>query len=93
MIQATSTLPTETPATITLTVPEHLAEAVRTALEAVALHGYRSGTLSIFQVQELLGLRDRQQTQTWLGTHGAQQSYSLSDLDADRATLDTLLGK
>jgi hypothetical protein len=83
----------ETPGTITLTVPEHLADAVRTALEGVALEGYRSGTLSVFQVQELLGFRDRLQTQTWLGTHGVQQSYSLADLEADRATLDKLLGK
>jgi hypothetical protein len=78
---------------ITLTVPEHLAETVRSALESVALSGYRSGTLSLHQVQNLLGFRDRWQTQEWLGSRGISQSYSVNDLQADRATLDQLLGK
>jgi hypothetical protein len=87
------TPPIEPSASITLTVPAHLAETVRSALEGVALAGYRSGTLSLHQVQNLLGFRDRWQTQEWLGTRGISQSYSVDDLETDRATLDQLLGK
>jgi predicted HTH domain antitoxin len=86
------TPPVET-AGITLTVPAHLAETVRSALEGVALAAYRSGTLSLHQVQNLLGFRDRWQTQEWLGTRGISQSYSVDDLHADRATLDQIVGK
>ena len=93
MSQTTSTRPADPAATITLTVPGCVADAVRTALEGVALEGYCSGALSVFQVQQLLGYHDGQQTQTWLGMHGAHQSYSLADLEADRATLDKLLGE
>lgn len=93
MSQTTPILPAEPAATITLTVLGHLTETIRSALEGVALHGYRSGALSVFQVQELLGFLDRQQTQTWLGMHGAHRSYSFADLDADRATLDKLFGE
>ena len=61
-------------------------------MEHIALNGYTKGTLSRFQVQRLLGFDNRWDTEDWLGRHGASVQYSLADLDADRATLDRLLG-
>jgi hypothetical protein len=64
----------------------------RAALEALAVEGYRQGKFSAYQVQKLLGLEDRWQTQEWLGGRGVPLNYTLEDLDADRATLDRVLG-
>lgn len=63
----------------------------RAALERLALDGYQAGNLSTFQVQNLLGLADRYDTQSWLGQMGAHEHYSLADLAADRQSLDRLL--
>src|SRR4051794_29283954 len=52
--------------TILIRVPERLAGAVRAALEDLALQGYRDGSLSLFQVSELLGLKDRFETEACL---------------------------
>jgi len=64
----------------------------RTALEAIAVEGYRTGKLSRFEVQTLLGFEDRWQTEAWLGSKGVHPTYGLEDLEADRQTLDRLLG-
>ena len=50
------------------------------------------GALSRYQVQELLGFTNRWDTEDWLGRHQATVQYSLEDLEADRKTLDRLLG-
>ena len=85
---------------LTLTIPDDLTpplkDAVgddlgRAAIERLALDGYRSGKLSRFQVQRLLGFDNRYETEEWLGQRGAVSSYSLSDLRTDRETLDRLL--
>jgi hypothetical protein len=64
----------------------------RVALEAMAIEGYRTGKLSSFQVQQMLGLEDRWETEEWMGNHGVNMNYSLEDLEADRRTLDEMLG-
>ncbi|MGC1274328.1 MAG: UPF0175 family protein [Planctomycetaceae bacterium] len=85
---------------LTLDIPDDLAAALRAAhgddlgraaLERLTLDGYRSGRLSLHQVERLLGFADRYQTEAWLGREGANWNYSLDDLDADRQTLDRLL--
>jgi predicted HTH domain antitoxin len=68
---------------------DHLSRAV---LEAIAIEGYREGKLSRFEVQTLLGLEDRWETESWLGSKGVHLDYGREDLDADRQTLDRLLG-
>ena len=64
----------------------------RAALEAMAIEGYRSGKLSTFEVQKLLGLEDRWATESWLAQHRVNLNYTWEDLEADRATLDRVLG-
>jgi hypothetical protein len=64
----------------------------RTALEAIAIEGYRTGKLSRYEVQTVLGFDDRWQTESWLGSRGVHLNYSIEDLEADRQTLDRVLG-
>lgn len=86
---------------VTITIPDELVEPLhaalgedlsRAALEQLALEGYRTQKLSQYQVQQLLGFDNRWDTQRWLGKHGVDLSYELDDLEADRATLDRVLG-
>jgi predicted HTH domain antitoxin len=60
----------------------------RAAIEALSIEGYRTGKLSAYQVQKLLGFEDRWQTQDWLATRGIPLNYTSEDLEADRQTLD-----
>jgi hypothetical protein len=85
---------------LTLDIPDDLAAALRAAhgddlaraaLERLTLEGYEAGRLSVYQVEKLLGFSDRFATQAWLGRKGANQNYSLEDLEADRGTLGRLL--
>ncbi len=64
----------------------------RAAIEQLALEGYRTQKLSRYQVQQLLGFDNRWETEQWLGQHGVCLSYHLDDLEADRQTLDRILG-
>ena len=68
-----------------LTLPDQIAEhfagaadVSRSALEAIALEGFRSRRLTSFEVSELLGL-SRIETQDFLGAH----QVALDDYDAD----------
>ena len=67
-------------------------DLARAALEALAIEGYRTGKLSRFQVQQLLGFGDRWETEAWLGDRGVNVNYALDDLETDRATLTRTLG-
>lgn len=84
---------------ITVKMPDEVArqwgetpEAVaRHVLEDAAIEGYRAGRLSHRQVGEMLGL-DYWQTDAFLKERGVPLNYSASDLEADNATLDKILG-
>jgi hypothetical protein len=65
----------------------------RAALEALVLESYRSRRIGVGLVRRVLGLATRWDAERWLGEHGAEMSYSIEDLEADRRTLDRLLGK
>jgi predicted HTH domain antitoxin len=69
--------------------PETVAQRV---LEDAAIEGYRQGRLSHRQVGSMLGL-DYWQTEDFLREHRVPLNYSLADLEADRATLDKVLGE
>jgi predicted HTH domain antitoxin len=69
------------------------ADLDRAALEALAIEGYRNRRLSAAEVGKLLGLEDRWSVSQWLADHRVPLNYTLEDLDADRATLDRVLGK
>lgn len=77
--------------TITLDVPEdivrHLAshgeDPARSALEALALEGYRTRSLSEEQVRRMLGYETRIEVHGFLKQHGVYLNYSAGDFQAD----------
>jgi hypothetical protein len=66
------------------------ADLARAAVEQLALDGYRTGKISRYQVQQLLGFDNRYDTENWLGERGATPHYAVTDLEADLATLDRI---
>ena len=53
---------------------------------------YQAGQLNTGDIAVILGLETRFQAEEWLAEHGACQNYSSDDLEADRQTLERLLG-
>lgn len=85
----------------TITIPDEFigplhaavgSDLSRAAIEQLALEGYRTEKLSRYQVQQLLGFGNRWEVEKWLGLHGICLNYQLDDLEADRQTLDRILG-
>lgn len=84
---------------VTLKLPDKVASALGTnpaavarhVLEDVATEGYRHGRLSQREVGEMLGM-DYWQAEEFLTSHKVSQNHSLADLEADRASLDKILG-
>jgi predicted HTH domain antitoxin len=84
---------------VTFELPESLAHAFgetpeargRRLMEDAAVEEYRIGQLSQRQVGEMLGL-DYWQTEQFLAGRNVPLNYFLGDLEADRATLDEILG-
>ena len=86
---------------ITINIPE-TAEAAfrqawgqnlsRAAFEALLIEGYRSGKLSTGDIAEALNFETRLAAEQWLAARQVSLNYSLADLEADRATLDRVLG-
>jgi predicted HTH domain antitoxin len=62
----------------------------RRVIEDTVIDRYRVGRLSHRQVAQALGL-DYWQTETLLKERGAALNYSVTDLEADAATLETIL--
>jgi hypothetical protein len=77
--------------TITLNLPEdvvqhlasHGADPARAALEAVALEGYRSRSLSEEQVRRMLGFESRFDVHAFLKQHGVYLNYTKEDMEED----------
>src|SRR5215475_4492029 len=59
----------------------------KAVLEAVAVEAYRSGTITPAQVQQMLGLRSRWQTESFLRRAEAYHDYTMDDLDRDIAAI------
>jgi hypothetical protein len=87
--------------TITLNIPDDTEKTLRAAwgdqldratLEALAIEGYRSRRFGIGTVRQMLGFESRWETEEWLGRQGVCWNYTLEDLEADRKTLDEILG-
>jgi predicted HTH domain antitoxin len=80
---------------IAVDVPEEIAKQLenawsdisRGALEAVALEGYRDGTLSRDQIGQLLGF-SLWETEAFLKQRQAYLQYTEEDLALDRRALD-----
>ena len=60
------------------------------ALEALAAEAYRAGILTAAEVQRMLGLASRWETDAVLQRAGAYLHYSARDLEQDLATLGRL---
>jgi predicted HTH domain antitoxin len=84
---------------VTVEIPDDMArkltsagrDPARTMLEAVAIEGYRSGALTTYQTQRLLGFETRFELDGFLKAHNVwEHAYSLEDLEQDRLTLQRL---
>jgi hypothetical protein len=56
-------------------------------LQAVAIEAYRSGSITPLQVQQLLGLRSRWETESFLRRAEAFHDYTMDDLERDIAAI------
>jgi len=59
----------------------------RAVLEAVAIEAYRSGAITSAQVQRMLGLRSRWETESFLRRAEAYHDYTMADLERDIAAI------
>ncbi len=77
----------EIPDDIGLALGAHPGGVSRAVLEAVSVEAYRSGTITPAQVQQMLGLGSRWETESFLRRAGAFHNYTPSDLQRDVAAL------
>jgi predicted HTH domain antitoxin len=59
----------------------------KAVLEAVAVEAYRSGAITPAQVQQMLGLRSRWETESFLRRTEAYHDYTMDDLERDIAAI------
>ena len=59
----------------------------RAVLEAVAIEAYRSGAITTLQVQQMLGLHSRWETEAFLQRAEAFHDYTMDDLEKDIAAI------
>ena len=80
---------------IAIEIPDDIGRALaaqaggisRAVLEAVAVEAYRSGAITPAQVQQMLGLRSRWETESFLRHAGACHDYTMEDLERDLAAI------
>lgn len=66
---------------------DHTGDVSRAVLEAVAVEAYRSGTITPAQVQQMLGLGSRWETESFLRRAEAFHDYTMEDLERDIAAI------
>jgi hypothetical protein len=81
------------PDTVVATLPSQNGDLARDLLESYALQGYKSGKLTAYQVQELLGLETSMEVDAFLKAHEIPLEMTIEDLEEGRKSLDALLGK
>jgi hypothetical protein len=62
------------------------------AWDALLIEGYRTGKLSTGDLADALAFATRFEAERWLKQHDVPLNYTIAELEADRATLDQLLG-
>lgn len=80
---------------VAIEIPDEVAQQLaggsgglsQAVLEAVAIEAYRSGTITPAQVQQMLGLPSRWETEALLRRAEAFHDYTMDDLDRDIAAL------
>lgn len=65
----------------------------RAVLEAVAIAAYRSGAITPAQVQQMLGLSSRWETESFLRRTEAYHDYTMDDLERDIAAIRDASGQ
>lgn len=65
----------------------HSGDVSRAVLEAVAVEAYRTGTITPAPVQQMLGVRSRWETESFLRRADAFYDYTVDDLERDVAAL------
>ena len=65
----------------------------RAVLEAVAIEAYRSGTITPAQVQQMLELGSRWETESFLRRAEAFHDYTMEDLEQDIAAIRQASGR
>jgi hypothetical protein len=84
---------------VTLEIPDEMADWLaargrnlsRAAVEALAIEGYRSGSLSPLQTRLMLGFETRYEFDGFLKEHQVwENAYDLEDLVRDRETVKQL---
>jgi predicted HTH domain antitoxin len=86
---------------VAIDIPDEIGQALaaqaggvlRAVLEAVAAEAYRSGAITTAQVQQMLGLRSRWETETFLRRAGAYHDYTMDDLERDIAAIRDASGR
>ena len=69
-------------------------EISRRVLETVALEGFKSGQLTIYQIRLLLGFETRFEVHDFLAEHDVPWvNYSVEDAERESVLLRELLGK
>jgi uncharacterized protein UPF0175 len=79
---------------VTIQIPDDIAASIQTAgrdlprsvLEAYALEGYKTGQLSAYQVQKVLGFETPMELDGFLKAHEIYLDYSEDDVKTDTAT-------
>ncbi len=82
---------------ITIRIPDNLARSLaeaggdlsRRTLEALAVDGYRRGSLTQLQVGQLLGL-SRMETEDFLARHVDLYDYDVAELDREARAFEKL---
>ena len=82
---------------ITVELPNDLAQhddPAREAVEAVAIAGYRAGSLTAYEARRLLGFQTRFEFEGFLKERGIyDHAYDVADLEQDIDNLARVLGK
>ncbi len=86
---------------LTIEVPDELGQALaaqsgtasRAVLERAAITYYRPGVITTAQVQQMLGLESRWDTEAFLKRAGADIPHTVEDLEEDAAVMKSLKGK
>lgn len=83
---------------ITVNMPEEIERQLRAeypdldrrVVEGFVVEAFRSGELSSYQIQQILGFEDRWQTIEFLSQRGVYPNYEMEELEEEHRAMDKL---
>ena len=86
---------------VRLNIPDEIAKELlasgkdpaRVVLEAIALEGYRTDTLTEYQIKVLLGFDHRLDVHAFLKSHNVPLNYGVEEYEKDLAVVDEIVAK